>query len=140
MLDQPVRDPLELVDEIETVLGIGAAPLNWPIGVGADFHGVFDLRKRTVLLYAREGKGERPAPVEVGDHHDARLTAIAGERVVREFRESLQIVASAGSTFAMEEDLASPLTGVFFGSALRHFGLQPCLDDPAKLAPAPRAH
>jgi peptide chain release factor 3 len=138
-LDQPGREPLELLDEIETVLGIGAAPLNWPIGVGADFHGVFDLRKRSILLYEREGKGERPAPVEVADHHDDRLEAIAGERVVAEFRESLEIVASAGATFSLDEYLAGRQTGVLFGSALTNFGLEPFLEALITIAPAPRA-
>jgi len=137
-LDQPGREPLELLDEIETVLGIGAAPLNWPIGVGADFHGVFDLRKRAVMLYERQGKGERPAPVEVADHRDPRLASLAGERVVREFQESVEIVASAGSTFDINEYLAGRQTGVFFGSALTNFGLEPFLEALTSIAPAPR--
>ena len=139
-LDQPGRDALELLDEIETVLGISAAPLNWPIGVGADFHGVFDLRKRAVLFYEREGKGERRAPVEVADHYDERLSALAGDRVAQEFRESLEIVASAGTTFDVDEYLAGRQTGVMFGSALTNFGLEPFLEALTAIAPPPRAH
>ncbi|MCR4374343.1 MAG: peptide chain release factor 3 [Acidobacteria bacterium] len=138
-LDQPGRDPLELLDEIETTLGISAAPLNWPVGVGADFRGVFDLPQRTVLLYERSGKGERPAPVEVQHHHDPRLADLVGERVVREFQESVEIIASAGTTFDQAEYLAGRQTGVLFGSALANFGLEPFLDALTAIAPPPRA-
>ena len=138
-LDQPGREPLELLDEIETVLGISAAPLNWPVGVGADFHGVFDMRTAKVLLYERMGKGERPAPAEVADHHDPHFAELAGERVAREFQESVDIVMSAGSTFDQAEYLAGRQTGVFFGSALTNFGLEPFLEALTAIAPAPRA-
>jgi len=138
-LDQPGREPLELLDEIETVLGISAAPLNWPVGVGADFHGVFDMRTAKVLLYERQGKGERPAPAEVADHHDPHFAELAGERVAREFQESVDIVMSAGSTFDQDEYLAGRQTGVFFGSALTNFGLEPFLEALTAIAPAPRA-
>jgi peptide chain release factor 3 len=139
-LDQPGREPLELIDEIETVLGISAAPLNWPVGVGADFCGVFDLRSSSLLLYERQGKGERPAPVEVSDHRDAQFATFAGERVAREFQESVDIVVSAGTTFDQAEYLAGRQTGVFFGSALTNFGLEPFLEALTKIAPPPRAH
>src|SRR5919107_4185005 len=72
-LDQPSRDPFELLDEIERVLGISAAPMNWPVGTGPDFRGVYDLEHRTVLLWERQGGGVRTEPVAVGDATDARV-------------------------------------------------------------------
>ena len=65
-LDQPGRDPLELLDEIESVLGIAAAPMNWPIGRGDRFRGVYDFERREVLLYERHAQGQRIAPVAGG--------------------------------------------------------------------------
>ena len=64
-LDQPARDPFELLDQIERVLGISAAPMNWPLGDGTDFRGVFDLEANSVLLYERQARGRRNASVVV---------------------------------------------------------------------------
>src|ERR1044072_6916363 len=64
-LDQPARDPFELLDQIERVLGIAAAPRNWPLGDGPDFRGVYDLEANSVLLYERQARGRRTAPVMV---------------------------------------------------------------------------
>src|SRR5712672_838727 len=68
--DQPGRDPLELLDEIERVLGIAAAPMNWPIGRGDRFRGVYDFERLEVLLYERHAQGQRIAPVAVAHHRD----------------------------------------------------------------------
>ena len=85
-LDQPSKDPFELMDEIERVLGIAAAPMNWPLGDGPDFRGVYDLEARAVLLYERQRAGLRNEPVAVTDaadphrrRHDRRRAA-AGAR------------------------------------------------------------
>ena len=135
--DTEGRDPLELLDEIERVLGIAAAPLNWPIGRGDQFRGVYDLRARHVLHYERHLQGQRRAPVTVSDHRDPELAALAGERVYREFIEGIDLIASAGTTFHHEDYLAGRQTGVFFGSALNNFGLEPFLQGLVTLAPPP---
>jgi peptide chain release factor 3 len=137
--DTQGRDPLELLDEIESVLGISAAPLNWPIGRGDQFRGVYDLRERHVLLYERHMQGQRRAPVTVSHHRDPELEALAGEYVYREFIEGIDLIASAGTTFDHAEYLAGRQTGVFFGSALTNFGLEPFLQGLVSLAPPPTA-
>jgi len=137
-LDQPGRDPLELMDEIETTLGIAAAPLNWPMGTGPDFGGVFDIADQTLRMYERAYKGERRAPVQVAGPDDPMIEEFAGERVTREFRESVGIIQSAGHKFDHAEYLAGRQTGVMFGSALSNFGLEPLLQALTDLAPSPR--
>ncbi len=135
--DTEGRDPLELLDEIERVLGISAAPLNWPIGRGSQFRGVYDLRERHVLLYERHLQGQRRAPVTVSHHRDPALEELAGEHVYREFIEGVDLVASSGTIFDHAEYLAGRQTGVFFGSALTNFGLEPFLQGLVSLAPPP---
>jgi peptide chain release factor 3 len=136
--DTPGRDPLELVDEIESVLGIAAAPLNWPIGRGDQFIGVYDITERQVLLYERHMQGQRKAPVSVSHHRDPLVEELAGENVYREFIEGIDLIASAGTTFNLKEYLAGRQTGVFFGSALTNFGLEPFLEGLVRLAPPPQ--
>src|SRR5215210_646961 len=75
-VDRPAREPLELLDEIEQVLGIGAYPMNWPIGDGPDFRGVFDRQHRQLHLFDRAERGERAAPVTVLGPEDPSLETI----------------------------------------------------------------
>jgi peptide chain release factor 3 len=135
--DTEGRDPLELLDEIESVLGIQAAPLNWPIGRGAHFRGVYDLTRKEVLTYERHMQGQRRAPVTVSGHLDPELQELAGEYAYKEFIDGINIVATAGATFDQHEYLNGRQTGVFFGSALTNFGLEPFLDGLVRLAPPP---
>ena len=138
-MDTHGRDPLELIDEIESVLGIHAAPMNWPIGQGDRFRGIYDLHQHEVRLYERHQQGQRRAPVEVSDRQDPGLVDLVGEAAHREFMESSAIVASAGATFDREAYLEGRQSPVFFGSALHNFGLEPFLKGLTDLAPPPRA-
>ena len=137
-LDQPGRDPLELLDEIESVLGIAAAPLNWPIGRADRFRGVYDLPARSLLLYERNAQGQRRAPVEVTHYTDPRVREIVGDYVYTEFLEGMDLVTTAGTAFSHADYLDGRQTGVFFGSALTNFGLEPFLNGLTELAPPPR--
>ncbi len=135
--DTEGRDPLELLDEIESVLGIAAAPLNWPIGRGAQFLGVYDIPARQVLLYERHMQGQRRAPVSVAHHRDPQVQELAGDNAYRDFIEGIDLIATAGTTFDPHEYLSGRQTGVFFGSALTNFGLEPFLEGLVRLAPPP---
>jgi peptide chain release factor 3 len=136
-LDQEGRDPLELLDEIERVLGIAAAPINWPIGRGQQFRGVFAPSSGEVLLYERHAQGQRRAPMQVTDPRDPQLSDLVGESAYRDFLESIDIVSSAGTRFDLTEYRAGRQTGVFFGSALTNFGLEPFLTGLTEFAPPP---
>jgi peptide chain release factor 3 len=135
-MDLPSREPLELLDEIEKVLGMAAVPLNCPMGTGGDFRGVFDLRTSQVLRFERVVGGQRPAPVFVAGLHDPELRRILGERAHARFLEQVELVSVLGH-FDVERFRAGRQTPVFFGSALNNFGVEPFLEALAELAPAP---
>ena len=135
--DRPAKDPLALMDDIETTLGIAAAPVNWPVGNADEFRGVYDIQRQTLHLYEREAQGQYRAPVDVSALDDPDAKAVIGENVYAHFRESLDVIRSAGTHFDVDEYLAGLQTPVFFGSALTNFGLEPFLQALAELAPSP---
>jgi peptide chain release factor 3 len=136
-LDQPSRDPLELLDEIERVLGIAAAPMNWPLGDGADFRGVYDLQRRALVIYERQTGGARTAPVAVTRPEDPLVAETVGTRRQQELIDAVAIIAGAGTSFDRPAYLDGRQTPVFFGSALQDFGVQPFLQALLAIAPAP---
>jgi peptide chain release factor 3 len=117
-MDRDVRPPLELIDEIESALGMAAAPFTWPIGMGREFRGVLDLRTDAVKRY---GEG------------DEELSGRAYEEALAE----AELVRGAGHGFDRDAYLAGKQTPVFFGSALNDFGVQEVLDALVDHAPAP---
>ena len=137
-LDRPGRDPLELLDEIEHVLGMAAAPINWPIGSGPSFQGVYEFQSRRVLRFERTEHGQRQAPVTVTDLHDPALEALLGDDLCHDLREQTELLTGAGTAFDRERFLAGELTPVFFGSALTNFGVAAFFEALLDLAPAPQ--
>jgi peptide chain release factor 3 len=135
--DRPAKDPLELLDDIERTLGIAAAPVNWPIGSADQFRGVYDIERRHVLVYEREAQGQYRAPVDLASLDDPHAKEMIGPELYAHFRESLDVISGAGTTFVPAEYLAGTQTPVFFGSALTNFGLEPFLRALVELAPPP---
>ena len=138
-MDHPGREPLELLDDIERMLGIMAVPLNWPIGDGPAFRGVYDLQSNRVLLFQRTEHGSYRSPVQVTGIEDPGLQGMLGETAYRKLAEEVELLAGAGGSFDQERYLAGQVTPVFFGSALNNFGVEPFLDAILDLAPAPSA-
>jgi peptide chain release factor 3 len=138
-MDRPSRDPLELIDELESVLGIGAYPINWPIGNGPSFRGVFDRRTRQVHLFERTTHGAKQAPVEVVNERDPRITALTDAQTYREFIDGIDLLDGAGLTFDRDAMLRGGATPVFFGSAVTNFGVALFLDGFLEMAPTPAA-
>ncbi len=136
-LDQPSKDPFELMDEIERVLGVAAAPMNWPLGDGIDFRGVYDLEAHALVLYERQRGGARNAPVAVTNPTDPVVGEIVGERRQRELIEAVEIITGAGTRYDEAAYRAERQTPVFFGSALNDFGVEPFLNALLALAPSP---
>ena len=136
-MDHPGRDPLDLLDEIERVLGIAAVPLNWPIGSGPWFQGVYDLQDRRVLQFERTAHGQRRAPVTVVGLDDPSLASMLGDQACHELREQVELLAGVGSVFDQDRFRSGALTPVFFGSALNNFGVELFLDALLSLAPPP---
>jgi peptide chain release factor 3 len=136
-LDQPALDPFELLDQIERVLGIAAAPMNWPIGDGVDFRGVYDLEAHALLLYERQQRGRRTAPTAVVGPKDPIVTEIAGATRQKALIEAVDVISGAGTRFDEAAYRAARQTAVFFGSALNDFGVEPFLKALLTLAPSP---
>jgi peptide chain release factor 3 len=138
-LDRPARDPLQLLDELERVLGIAAFPVNWPMGDGADFKGLFDRQSNLVHAFERVPGGQFHAPVSVHGLADPAVRGQMQPEVYARMCEELAMLDGAGARFDHEAVLAGRLTPVFFGSAVNNFGVQLLLDAFLDLAPAPRA-
>ncbi|MDZ4829410.1 MAG: peptide chain release factor 3 [Phycisphaerae bacterium] len=126
--DRPTRDPLELLDELEKVLGIGAFPVNWPLGSGHEFRGVYDRLSHRVHLYQRTKAGAYEAPVEVLGIDDPAVRSKLDESAFARARDELEMLQGAGETFDRERVLAGTVTPVYFGSAMNNFGVQLLLD------------
>lgn len=136
-MDRPGRSPLDLLDEIEKILGIKTVPINWPIGDGDDFRGVFDLLTRRVHLFERTEHNARRAPVQVASLDDATLDSLIGSGPAATLRDDVELMTEAGAAFDREQVWAGELTPVCFGSALTNFGVELFLDAFADSAPPP---
>ena len=138
--DRPSKDPLELLDDVERTLGIAAAPVNWPIGSAERFRGVYDLQSQTLLRYEREAQGQYRAPVDLSSLDDPDAREMIGDTLYADFRESLDVIREAGTSFDLEEYRAGRQTPLFFGSALTNFGIEPFLQALVDFAPPPQPH
>ena len=136
-LDRPARPTLDLLDELENVLGIHAFPVNWPLGDGPRFKGVYDRENKQVHLFQRTVHGAYRAPVNVSGIEDAEVRAAVDEDVYRQVCDELELLEGAGADFNETMVLSGDLTPVFFGSAANNFGVQMLLDRFLELAPSP---
>jgi peptide chain release factor 3 len=126
--DRPTREPLALLDELESVLGIGAFPINWPLGTGPTFRGVFDRQKHEVHLFERTPAGAYRAPVEVGSLDDPFVKERVEPDDFARASEELEMLDIAGVEYDGAAVLRGEQTPVFFGSAMNNFGVQLMLD------------
>jgi peptide chain release factor 3 len=137
-LDREGREPIELLDEVETVLDIHCAPVTWPIGMGGRFKGIYHLYRNTVHLY-RSGQGSTAAGPEIleGGLDTPGLDDLLGGQL-DELRDEIELVRGASHPFDLDAYRAGTLTPVFFGSAINNFGVQELLDAFVEQAPGPR--
>ena len=129
-LDREARDPFELMEQLENEFGIGTYPVNWPIGCGHDFKGVFDRDRREILAFQEFHRGQnkiRPIECELTDVE--RLDELIGPRQREKLTEDIELLDGAGYAFDLDEVRAGRLSPVFFGSALTNFGVEPFLEN-----------
>ncbi|MFN9993041.1 MAG: peptide chain release factor 3 [Phycisphaerales bacterium] len=126
--DRPMRSPLDLIDELEKVLGIQAYPVNWPIGGGPTFKGVYDRLTRTMHLFERTKGGAFEAPVEQVGLDDAALMEKLNPSEHGESIDEIRMLDGAGAAFDLASVHAGQTTPVYFGSAMNNFGVQLLLD------------
>jgi peptide chain release factor 3 len=139
-MDLEGRDPLDLMQEVEEVLGIHSTAMNWPVGGGKRFVGVVDRSLKELELF------ERAAP---GGALQARMTRLSldspeakervGDELFEKLHHDLELLEVAGNPFSREAFLAGKVTPVYFGSALTNFGVEPFFDAFVDLAPSPSA-
>ncbi len=136
-MDRPARPTLDLLDELENVLGIHAFPVNWPLGDGPRFKGVYDRENKQVHLFERTAHGAYRAPVSVSGIEDENVKSAIDEHVYQQVCDELELLEGAGADFDVDKVLAGELTPVFFGSAANNFGVQMLLDRFLELSPPP---
>ncbi len=135
-LDRDIRDPIELLDEIEAVLSIKAAPITWPIGCYRDFKGVYHLQGDYIIVYQPGHGHERTEQQRIQGLDSAEARDYLGD-VYDSFVEELELVQGACHGFEPEAFLKGEMTPVFFGTALGNFGVDQVLDAVVDWAPAP---
>ena len=135
--DLPGRDPLELMTEVEDVLGIQASAMNWPVGMGRDFVGVVDRASADLIVFKKTAAGgsQRAAMERVALSSDQAQTLI-GEELAKKMRDDLEMLEIAGNPYSHEAFRRGQITPVFFGSALTNFGIEPFYAF-VDMAPAP---
>ncbi len=140
-LDRDARSPYDLLDEIEKELGIGAYPMNWPIGSGVDFKGVYDREQNRVLRFVPEESGAGRREVEEEDYtlDDPDLEGAIGPYLYETLKDDVELLDGAGYEFDLEKVRHGKLSPVFFGSALTNFGVEPFLESFLRLTPPPLA-
>ncbi|MBA6263128.1 MAG: peptide chain release factor 3 [Colwellia sp.] len=135
-MDRDVRDPMEVMDEVEEILKIKCAPITWPIGMGKEFKGVYNILTDEIFLY-QSGLGHMIQEERIIKGLDnPELDKVIGT-YADDLREELELVSGASHEFNLEEFLKGELTPVFFGTALGNFGVDHMLNGLTKWAPKP---
>ena len=134
-MDRETRDPLELCEEVERELGIDTYAMNWPIGCGKEFQGVYDREKQRILFFSGETRGKKVNSVEVA-LEDPSLDEMLGAEKAATLRDEVELLG-AGRVFDMQAVRNGTLSPVFFGSALTTFGVEPFLEEFLRMTTAP---
>ncbi len=135
-MDRDIRDPVEVLDEIESVLKIAAAPINWPIGMGKEFKGVYNLYTDTIHVF-QSGKGHTlPDDIQIIGLNSTEADEFLGI-YAQDVRDEIELVRGATNEFDLEAYLSGALTPVFFGTALGNFGVREMLDGFVEWSPKP---
>ena len=136
-MDREANDPFELLDEIERVLGISTCPVNWPIGCGKEFKGVYDRNEREVSLFKAAMNGQKEVDTKNMSIDDAALKDEIGQAFFDKLNEDVELLDGASAEFDLEKVQAGDLTPVFFGSALTNFCVETFLQYFLKMTTPP---
>ncbi len=135
-MDRDAKNPFDLLEDIENVLGINTYPINWPIGSGKEFKGVFDRNTRTILSFTANN-GQKEVEKEVLSLDDPALDDKIGMYQKQDLFDDIELLDGAGDEFDLDAVRNGKLTPVFFGSALTNFGVEPFLEQFLKLTTSP---
>lgn len=137
-LDREGKDAFELLDEIEQKLNLKVTPLSFPIGMGYDFKGIYNIWERNVNLFTGDSRKDIEETVEISDLHDKEIDKLIGTNPANLLREELELVEGVYPEFNRDDYLSGNLQPVFFGSALNNFGVRELLDCFVEIAPIPQ--
>lgn len=135
-MDREARDPFELCEELEKELGIETCPMNWPIGCGKEFKGVYDREKREIIHFTSNGGAKAATATEVS-LGDPNLDELLGQRLHSQLTDDVELLDGASAEFDLEKVRHGKLSPVFFGSALTNFGVEPFLEGFLKMTTPP---
>ncbi len=139
-LDREARSPYDLMEQLETEFGIGTYPMNWPIGCGQDFKGVYDREKKEILAFNEFHRGQsRIKAIECSLEDTEKLDELIGSRLRQTLSDDIELLDGAGYDFDIDEVRKGRLSPVFFGSALNNFGVEPFLESFLKMTMPPLA-
>ena len=139
-LDRPGREPLELLDEIEQELGLQTYAVNWPIGMGDRFQGIFDRQQQQIHLFERSAHGSREAIDTVIDLSDPKIEQLLEQDLYYQLKNDLELLEGLGPELDPELVHSGKMTPVFFGSAMTNFGVELFLDTFLNCALKPSSH
>jgi peptide chain release factor 3 len=137
-LDREGKDAFELLDEVEQKLGLHVTPLSFPIGMGYDFKGIYNIWEKNLNLFSGDSRKNIEETVEIKDLEDTKLNELIGQDSAHNLRDELELIHGVYPEFDKSEYLQGNLQPVFFGSALNNFGVRELLDCFIKIAPTPR--
>ncbi len=139
-MDRDAQDPFDLLEEIENVLGIQTYPINWPIGSGKDFKGVYDRQNQEIITFSHDGKvGANQAKAVNAKIGDENLDELLTPNLHSTLKDDVELLDGAAYDFDNEKINTGKLTPVFFGSALTNFGVEPFINEFLKLTSSPLA-
>ena len=127
-MDREARDPFELMSEIEEVLGIHTCPINWPIGCGKSFKGVYDRQTKKITTFTAAMGGQKEVATETFDVEGTDVDSVIGSDFHAQLRDDIELLDGASDEFDQELVSAGKLSPVFFGSALTNFGVETFLE------------
>ena len=139
-MDRPARYPLELLDEIENVLGMQPVPINWPLGDGVNFKGVYDRKRVGIYLYERTERNERIAPEKFYTFKTLLDAKLMRREQLENVQSEIELLDGLGIHFNQQRMLDEEQTPVYFGSALTNFGVRLFLESFIQLAPPPQPY
>ncbi|MEM9649449.1 MAG: peptide chain release factor 3 [Bacteroidota bacterium] len=137
-LDREGKDAFDLLDEVEQKLGLSVTPLSFPIGMGYDFKGIYNIYEKNINLFSGNSKQNIEETIAFDDINSPELEGIIGENSAQELRDNLELATGVYPEFDKEAYLAGTQQPVFFGSALNNFGVRELLDCFVDIAPSPR--
>ncbi|MFV0530392.1 MAG: peptide chain release factor 3 [Flavobacteriales bacterium] len=137
-LDREGKDAFDLMDEVESKLNLNVTPMSFPIGIGSEFKGIYNIWEKNINLFTEENKQKIAGSIKISNLNDSKVDELIGNKAADTLREEVELVTEVYPNFDKETYLKGHLQPVFFGSALNNFGVRELLNAFIEIAPSPR--